>query len=69
MHFLISVKKRLLTTCFCNLESETLIHLFCNCKYSEDFWKQVSMMVFDTFYKIIRADEAISSRIVILAQI
>ncbi len=43
---------------FCNLENETLIHLFCNCKYSEDFWKQVSMLVFDIFYKIIKIDES-----------
>jgi len=29
-----------------------------NSKYSEDFLKQVSMMFFDRFYRIIRIDEA-----------
>jgi len=44
--------------CFRDIGSETLLHFFCNCKYSEDFWKQVSVMFFDTFYKIIIIDEA-----------
>ncbi len=41
-----------------NLENETLIHLFCNCNDSEDFWKKVSMLVFDIFDKIIKIDES-----------
>ncbi len=43
---------------FCNLENETRKHLFCNCKDSEDFWKKVSMLVSDIFYKIIKIDES-----------
>ncbi len=42
-----------------NLENETLIHLFCNCNDPEDFWKKVSMLVFDIFDKIIKIDESI----------
>jgi len=60
MLFLISLKKTSLHyVVFVILaRSETPLHLFCNCKYSEDFWKQVSMLFFDAFYKIIRIDEA-----------
>jgi len=35
---------------FCNLEPQTLTHLFCKCYYSADFWK-LSMMIFNVFYK------------------
>jgi len=58
-NFLTSLKKTSLHYVVFVILTLTLLHLFCSCKYSEDFWKQVSMMFFfDTFYKIIRIDEA-----------
>lgn len=38
---------------FCKEETETVINLFFNCNYTKLFWSQVSMFLFDLFYKFV----------------
>lgn len=57
--FINKFKKDVSPKCsFCNLEDETLTHLFCKCIYSEGFWKRISNLIFDVFYKIVKIEES-----------
>ncbi len=39
--------------CFCKEESETISHLFFSCNYTKLFWSQISLFIFELFYKCI----------------
>ena len=56
--FLSKFKENFSSLCsFCNIEDESLLHLFYNCPHAHTFWVEVSMLIYHRFNRLIPITE------------